>query len=125
MSSQVYNAARLARIHDAIMRMPKGYDTQVGESGHLLSGGECQRIAITRALLAKPKLLIFDEPTNHLDSDAIQQLNHNLAELDYRPAILMISHDPRVMGLASEIYGLEQGLLTSLRDNKPAIATAG
>ena len=58
-------------------------------------------------------------------ADHIESIYHNLAELDYRPAILMISHDPRVMGLASEIYGLEQGLLTSLRDNKPAIATAG
>jgi ABC-type bacteriocin/lantibiotic exporter with double-glycine peptidase domain len=105
--------------------LPKGYDTEIGESGHLLSGGECQRIAITRALLAKPKLLIFDEPTNHLDSEAIQKLNHSLAGLDYRPAILMISHDPRVMELASEIYCLEQGALMPRHAHQPAIATAG
>ena len=118
-------AAKLAQAHDFISSLPKGYDTEIGESGHLLSGGECQRIAITRALLAKPKLLIFDEPTNHLDSEAIQKLNHSLAGLDYRPAILMISHDPRVMELASEIYSLEQGALIPLHAHQPAIATAG
>jgi len=75
--------------------------------------------------LAKPKLLIFDEPTNHLDSEAIQTLNRSLAGLDYRPAILMISHDPRVMELASEIYSLEQGALIPLHAHQPVIATAG
>lgn len=117
-------AAKLASAHDFISRLADGYDTEIGESGHLLSGGECQRIAIARALLARPKLLILDEPTNHLDSETIQRLNRNLAELDYRPAVLMISHDPRVTELADEIYSLQDGILMPLHAPQSIIATA-
>jgi ATP-binding cassette, subfamily B, bacterial len=112
--SEIAAAARLALADDFISALPNGYDTQVGESGHLLSGGECQRIAIARALLGNPKLLILDEPTNHLDADAIEELGATLATLESRPAFLMISHDPRVMALADRIYRLERGVLVAL-----------
>jgi ABC-type bacteriocin/lantibiotic exporter with double-glycine peptidase domain len=121
----VIAAAKRALAHDFIVALPDGYDTQVGESGHLLSGGECQRIAIARALLSKPKLLILDEPTNHLDADTIARLTETLATLEYRPAIVLISHDPRVMGLAHETYLLERGTLLSIEGTRNVIAAVG
>ena len=67
-AEEVYEAARLADIHDQIQRWPDAYDTQVGERGLKLSGGEKQRIAIARAILKKPPILLYDEATSSLDS---------------------------------------------------------
>lgn len=65
---EVFEAARMAEIHEAVLRMPKGYSTQVGERGLKLSGGEKQRIAIARAILKNPPILMYDEATSSLDS---------------------------------------------------------
>lgn len=66
--AEVYEAAKMAEIHEAVLRMPKGYETQVGERGLKLSGGEKQRIAIARAILKNPPILMYDEATSSLDS---------------------------------------------------------
>lgn len=65
---EVYEAAKMADVHNAIMRMPHGYETQVGERGLKLSGGEKQRVAIARAILKHSPVLIYDEATSSLDS---------------------------------------------------------
>lgn len=65
---KVFEAAKMAELHDSIVRWPKGYDTQVGERGLKLSGGEKQRVAIARAILKNSPILIFDEATSSLDS---------------------------------------------------------
>ena len=67
-AEEVYEAAKLADVHDAVLRMPDGYDTLVGERGLKLSGGEKQRVAIARAVLKTPPILIYDEATSSLDS---------------------------------------------------------
>ena len=108
---EVVAASRLAGAHDFITALADGYNTQIGEGGILLSGGECQRIAIARALLGKPKLLILDEPTNHLDAGSLEALMQTLLMLDYRPGIVLISHDMRVAGFAEQIFRLEEGVL--------------
>jgi ATPase subunit of ABC transporter with duplicated ATPase domains len=77
----------------------------------LLSGGEVQRIAIARALLRRPKLLILDEPTNHLEHAAIHRLLDHLAGLDPRPGVLIISHDREVLRYADRIHRLADGKL--------------
>ena len=67
-AEEVYEAARMADVHNSIVKMPGGYDTMVGERGLKLSGGEKQRIAIARAILKEPPILIYDEATSSLDS---------------------------------------------------------
>jgi ABC-type bacteriocin/lantibiotic exporter with double-glycine peptidase domain len=107
----VQAAARLALADDFIMALVEGYDTEIGEGGALLSGGERQRLAIARALLGEPKLLILDEPTNHLDTNAIARLMRGLVDAPQRPTILIISHDPDVVAFADRVYRLDQGRL--------------
>jgi ABC-type bacteriocin/lantibiotic exporter with double-glycine peptidase domain len=113
---QVIEAARLATAHRFIEQSPQGYDTFVGEDGMLLSGGQRQRLALARALLRRPALLILDEPTNHLDEAAVQQLMDNLQELDNVPAILIISHDMDVVRQAQQIYILNEGRIVGSGD---------
>ena len=108
---QVIHAARVAMADEFVSKLPQGYDTEIGEDGVRLSGGERQRLAIARALLRRPKLLILDEPTNHLDSAAVGELMDSLDNLEDRPSILMISHNASVVCHADEVYQLEKGVL--------------
>lgn len=108
---EVRRAARLALADEFIEKLPHGYDTQVGEDALLLSGGEAQRLAIARALLPRPRLLVLDEPTNHLEISLVERLIENLAGLEERPGIVTISHDPRVLATTDRVYRLEAGAL--------------
>jgi ATP-binding cassette, subfamily B, bacterial len=121
-------SARRAGADEFIGALPNAYETAVGEGGHLLSGGECQRIAIARALLGRPKLLILDEPTNHLDDEALDTLLETLRSLPDRPAILLVSHDSRAVNYADEVYQLEGGVLAPAAQSQPpriAVAERG
>ncbi len=118
----MFAAARLAGAHDFISALALGYDTIVGDSGTTLSGGECQRIAIARALLRSPRALIFDEPTNHLDVQAVAELMHALARLEDAPTIILVSHDARVLDMVHRTYELRNGRLASVPP--PAAAPA-
>jgi len=113
--NQVIHAARVAMADEFVSKLPQGYDTEIGEDGVRLSGGERQRLAIARALLRRPKLLILDEPTNHLDRAAVSELMESLDNLVDRPSILMISHNAGVVGHADEVYQLEKGVLIPYR----------
>lgn len=106
---EIREAARLATAHAFITSLEAAYDTPVGEGGALLSGGQRQKIAIARALLAQPKLLILDEPTNHLDSASIMQLMGNLESLAQRPSIVLVTHDESVLQQVEFVYRLENG----------------
>jgi ATP-binding cassette, subfamily B, bacterial len=110
-SAAMVAAARLALADRFIDALEQGYDTEIGEGGALLSGGERQRLAIARALLGAPKLLILDEPTNHLDADAVACLMVSLAGAPSRPTLLLVSHDPCVVAFADRVYHLESGRL--------------
>ncbi|MFA5205704.1 MAG: ABC transporter ATP-binding protein [Lentisphaeria bacterium] len=104
-------ACQVALADDFIRQLPAGYDTQIGDDGILLSGGERQRLAIARALLRRPRLLILDEPTNHLDHDTVSRLMNRLDHLEEHPAILLVSHDRGVVAHAPEVYELDKGTL--------------
>lgn len=102
-------AATLATADEVVARLPGGLDSTLGEHGKRLSGGEAQRIALARAFLRRPSLLILDEPTTHLDSDSVQRLLSTLSALEWGPAVLLISHDEGVLECADFVYRLVDG----------------
>jgi ABC-type multidrug transport system fused ATPase/permease subunit len=108
-AEEVREAARWATAADWIESLPDGYETQMGDEGGLMSGGERQRVALARALLSRPALLVMDEPTIHLDDATIRRLLQNLAALPGRPAVLAISHDPVVAEQADRVFMLRDG----------------
>lgn len=106
---EVFEAARLARIHDFIVQLPDAYETTVGERGLKLSGGEKQRVAIARTLLKRPQILIFDEATSALDSATEQEIQRSLREVSIGRTTLMIAHRLSTIVDADEILVLKQG----------------
>jgi ATP-binding cassette subfamily B protein len=108
-AAAVREAARLAAAHGFVEQLPSGYETTVGDEGDLLSGGERQRIALARALVRAPELLILDEPTSNLDRDAMAVVLANLRSLPSDPAVLVISHDQTVIEDADRVVRLGEG----------------
>ena len=119
---EILRAAKIALAHDFIETLPNQYDTVVGERGMTLSGGQRQRLAIARALLRRPALLILDEPTNHLDNETILRLLENLRSIDERPATLIISHQKGVVSTAQHMYTIDEGRLGLVQGAEPALA---
>lgn len=115
---QLENACRLACIHDFIQSQPTGYDTQVGELGLRLSGGQGRRLAIARALLKDAPILILDEPTEGLDPHTEQQLMENLLEWAQTRSLLLVTH--RIQGLKAmdEILMLQAGSIQARGDHE-------
>ena len=89
---QVIQACKLAEIHDTIEKLPEGYQTSIGEHGVGLSGGQKQRIAIARALLKRPKILIFDEATSSLDETTAERFAKTVNQLKGKVSMLFIAH---------------------------------
>jgi subfamily B ATP-binding cassette protein HlyB/CyaB len=89
---QVVQACKLAEIHQVIEQLPQGYQSEIGEHGAGLSGGQKQRIAIARALLKRPRILIFDEATSHLDQDTAEHFARTLQGLRGKVTMLFIAH---------------------------------
>ncbi len=102
----VINACRMAEIHDVIEKMPQGYQTHIGEHGVGLSGGQKQRIAIARALLKRPKILIFDEATSGLDQQTAEQFAQTINQLKGQVTLLFIAHNlPRTLKV-DEVFNI-------------------
>lgn len=105
------DACRKAFIHERIMALPNGYDTLVGERGHRLSGGERQRLAIARAILKDPRILVLDEATSHLDSESESYVQEALEGLMKERTTLVIAHRLSTVLAADRILVLENGHL--------------
>ncbi|RMG00821.1 MAG: ATP-binding cassette domain-containing protein, partial [Nitrospirae bacterium] len=106
---EVYEAAMKAGLHDEIMSMPDGYNTVTGERGLNLSGGQRQRVSIARAVLQKPKILIFDEPTSSLDAETEEKIKASLKGLFRGRTVIIISHRNSLLDLADRVYRVEGG----------------
>ena len=89
---RVVQACKLAEIHDTIEQLPEGYQTRIGEHGVGLSGGQKQRIAIARALLKRPRILIFDEATSSLDAPTSEQFAKTVNRLKGKVTMIFIAH---------------------------------
>jgi subfamily B ATP-binding cassette protein HlyB/CyaB len=106
---QVIVAAKLAGAHDFILQLPEGYDTVIGERGGTLSRGQRQRIAIARALVTNPRILIFDEATSALDLESEQAIQRNMRLISQGRTVLIIAHRLSTVRHCDRIITLEQG----------------
>jgi ATP-binding cassette subfamily B protein/subfamily B ATP-binding cassette protein MsbA len=122
---QVVAAARAANAHDFIMRTEKGYNTLIGERGVRLSGGQKQRLAIARAILADPRILILDEATSNLDSESEQAIQASLDMLMEGRTSFVIAHRLSTVRHADRIVVLEDGRVTEVGSHDHLIATNG
>ena len=107
--AEIVAAARAARIHDFVMRLPEGYDTKVGERGLKLSGGEKQRVGIARTLLKNPPILILDEATSALDTQTERSIQESLAEMGQGRSVITIAHRLSTIADADQILVMEEG----------------
>ena len=109
---EIMVAAKKASIHDFIMTLPKGYDTEVGELGDTLSGGEKQRIGIARAFLHDATFILLDEPTSNLDSLNEGIILKSLKEGKGDKTVLLVSHRKSTMNLADVVYEMDNGRIS-------------
>lgn len=106
---EIMEAAKKASVHDFIMSLPKGYDTEVGELGDTLSGGEKQRIGIARAFLHDAPFILMDEPTSNLDSLNEGIILKSLREEADKKTVVLVSHRKSTMNVADVMYEMENG----------------
>ena len=109
---EIMEAAKKASIHDFIMTLPKGYDTEVGELGDTLSGGEKQRIGIARAFLHECPLILLDEPTSNLDSLNEGIILKSLKESTKKKTVVLVSHRVSTMNVADVVYEMKNGRIS-------------
>lgn len=111
---EVIRAAKAANAHEFIMKLPDGYDSQVGERGGRLSGGERQRISIARAILCDPKILILDEATSSVDTQAESQIQQALQRLVKNRTTFAIAHRLSTLRQADRLIVLEDGKIAEM-----------
>jgi len=121
----IIEAARAARIHDFVMGLPDGYDTQVGERGLKLSGGEKQRVAIARTLLKNPPILVLDEATSALDTHTEKHIQDELRQIARDRTTLIIAHRLSTVVDADEILVLDQGRVIEQGSHRELLLEGG
>ena len=122
---EVIKVSKLAGCHSFIMRLPDGYNTKVGERGNTLSGGEKQRIAIARALLHNPKILILDEATAPLDTETEKQIQDALANLSKERTTIAIAHRLSTLRNANRLVVLDKGRVAEEGSHDELMAKEG
>ncbi len=122
---EIEQAAKLAQVHDFVLKLPEGYDTRVGERGLKLSGGEKQRVAIARTLLKDPRILILDEATSALDTRTEQEIQSALRDAARGRTTLVIAHRLSTVVEADEIIVLQDGRIAERGNHGSLIARDG
>ena len=108
----VYEAAQLAGCHDMILRLPNGYETEIGDSGQYLSGGQRQLIGLARAMFGRPKLVVLDEPNSNLDGDSEAALTAALERLKAQgTTVVLVSHRPTLVQGVDKVLLLKDGAM--------------
>ena len=123
--AEIERAARLAQVHDFVLRLPDGYDTRVGERGLKLSGGEKQRVAIARTILKDPRILILDEATSALDTRTEQEIQSALRAVARDRTTLVIAHRLSTVVDADEIIVLQDGRVAERGRHARLLAQGG
>jgi subfamily B ATP-binding cassette protein HlyB/CyaB len=121
----VIAAAKLAGAHEFVLELPEGYDTQIEERGANLSGGQRQRLAIARALIGDPRVLILDEATSALDAESETLIQSNMRAIAKGRTVLIIAHRLSALRLATRIVTLESGALTEEGTHEALLAAGG
>jgi ABC-type transport system involved in Fe-S cluster assembly fused permease/ATPase subunit len=124
-NAEIEQAAKLAQIDDFIRLAPKGYDTEVGERGLKLSGGEKQRVAIARTILKAPPILLLDEATSALDSHTEREIQDALERVSENRTTLVIAHRLSTIISADEIIVLDQGVIVERGTHHQLLAAGG
>ncbi len=123
-AAEIEQAAHRAQAHEFITRLPQGYDTQVGERGVTLSGGQRQRLAIARALVANPRVLILDDATSSVDASTEQSIKVALAEAMAGRTTFVIAHRLSTIELADQIVVLDHGRIVAEGDHERLLETS-
>lgn len=121
----VVKAAKLAGAHDFILQLPLGYDTVIAEGGSSLSGGQRQRLAIARALIADPRILIFDEATSALDDESQAIIQSNMANIAKGRTVISIAHRLSTVRDCDRIITLEKGEITEMGSHSELLSLQG